>query len=279
MTLISAIVSSKGTAIATDSVLTLKQQSNPQSVLQIEWQLPKLIRLEKFKGSISFWGDAVAEPRLPLPDNKTKIKFNWTLFKWLTDKAKNITESNLEDFVKRLTIDLKSEYKKKNWLSYGIGLHITGYELIGDTYVPELFLISSFANPSYNEVKDWSYSRETYHTLMNTPTEPGHRERHCRLAVHQYLIDGGLFIYNNGDPNLFNHIFDGIFAAYLHSRKLGRAKDLEDLRDLSNLVRRPIEIVAKFQSDFFRKDKILIGGKIHDLAVWRDGNYFSISGD
>src|SRR5688572_159602 len=103
MTLISALISIKGTAISTDSVLTVRDKSKSDSFDQVEWNLPKLVRLEKFCGTISFWGDAVAEPKFPLPKNRKETEFNWTLYDWLTEKCKNISESSIEDFVSRLT--------------------------------------------------------------------------------------------------------------------------------------------------------------------------------
>jgi hypothetical protein len=279
MTLISALISIRGTAVSTDSLLTIRNKATPDSFDQVEWNLSKLVRLEKFCGTISFWGDAVAEPKYPIPKDKKKTEFKWTLYHWLTEKCKNISENSLEDFVRRLTQELKAEYAKRQWLKYGIGLHVTGYELIEGTYIPELFLISNYANTGYVELRDLSYSRETFHTITETPPEERHRDSECRKVVHQYLINGGLIIYNNGDPNLFNPVFKAIFDTYLHSRQLDKVKEIETLQNLISLIRRPIEIVAKFQSDFFKEDKMLIGGQVHDLAVWRDQSYYSTSGD
>lgn len=279
MTLISAIISIKGTAVSSDSVITVKNQSNPDSVEQVEWEKPKLLRLDKFKGSISFWGGAVAEVKYTTQGAAKKRELSWTLYDWLVEKTKNISEDTLEAYVSRLTEELIYEYKKRNWSNYGLGVHITGYEYINDTYIPELFLISNYTDTSYTELKELSYSRETFHTITNTSAAENHREADYRKSVHEYLLAGGLIIYNNGDPALFNPVFQGIWSSYQDSKKKDRVKDIFTLDDLISLVRRPIEVVAKFQSDFFKPDKILIGGKIHDLAVWRDGNYVSTSGD
>ncbi len=164
-------------------------------------------------------------------------------------------------------------------MKYGIGLHVTGYELIEGTYIPELFLISNYANTAYVELRELSYSRETFHSITGSPPEERHRDPECRKVVHEYLINGDLIIYNNGDPNLFNPVFNAIFDTYRHSKRLDKVREIETLHDLISLIRRPIEVVAKFQSDFFKVDKILVGQKVHDLAVWRDQRYYSTSGD
>lgn len=279
MTLISALISIKGTAVSTDSILTIRNKFKPDSFDQVEWNLPKLVRLEKFCGTISFWGDAVAEPKYPIPRDKKKTAFNWTLYDWLKQKCRNINEPFLEAFVSRLTEELKEEYAKRQWLKYGIGLHITGYELVDGIYIPELFLVSNYANTEYAELRELSFSRETFHTMSKTPSERFHGESEYRMAVYKYLLSGEIFIYNNGDPNLFNPVFNTIFDMYLNSKELKRVKQIESLDDLVSLISRPIEVVTKFQSDFFKEDKVLIGGKIHNLAVWRDKNYYSTSGD
>lgn len=279
MTLISALISIKGTAVSTDSLITVRDEQDKTSVEQVEWNLPKLVRLEKFKGIISFWGGAVAEVKYTSSANITKQELGWTLYNWLNEKCKNIEELDLEDFVKRLTNDLKVEYSKRKWSNYGIGLHITGYEYIDNTFIPELFLVSNYADTSYITLRELSYSRETYHTISNTPPADNHRELEYRKAVHSYLLTGEIIIYNNGDPTLFNPVFKAIWQSYLDSKAKNRVREISTLNNLISLVRRPIEFVSKFQSDFFKHDKILIGGQIHDLAVWRDGNYISTSGD
>jgi hypothetical protein len=278
MTLISALITKRGTAVSTDSLLTVRENGNPDSVSQVEWQLPKLVRLEKFKGTITFWGDAVAELKC-FPPKKENVEFDWTLYSWLAKKCKNIGEITLEDFVRQLVQDLKAEYAKKKWLNYGIGIHVTGYEYINDTFIPELFLVSNYVDTTYTTLRELAYSRETFHTITDTPAEEFHRDADCRLSVQKYLLNGGLIIYNNGDPSLFNPVFKAIWDSYLNSRNAGRVKEIETLHNLISLIRRPIEIVSKFQSDFFKENKIIVGGKIHDLAVWRDGNYVSTSGD
>lgn len=148
-----SIISKKGTAVSTDSLLTVREKDNPDSVSQVEWQLPKLVRLEKFKGTISFWGDAVAELKRFPPKPKEDIDFNWTLYNWLIEKCKNISRTTLEDFVRHLTQDLKAEYEKRKWLNNGIGIHVTGYEYVDNTFIPELFLISNYADTSYTKLR------------------------------------------------------------------------------------------------------------------------------
>ena len=279
MTLISALISVKGTAVATDSLITVKATEDPTSVEQIEWETPKLVRLAKFSGTISFWGDFVAEVIITKFQGKITHKFGWTLYEWLRTKSTNITEETLEAFVQSLTAELQEEFFKLGRQNRGIGLHVTGYEYLDNTYIPELFLISNYADTSYTTLRELSYSRETFHTITNTPPAENHRDLECRRVVYSHLVNGGLIIYNNGDPSLFNPVLQATWNSFLDSRNRGRIKDTFELNELASLVRRPIEFVSKFQTDFFKKDKILIGGRIHDLAVWRDKNYISTSGD
>lgn len=45
------------------------------------------------------------------------------------------------------------------------------------------------------------------------------------------------------------------------------------------LVRRPVEVVSRTQTEFCPKGSRLVGGKPHDLAVTPGGIYSSDSGD
>lgn len=279
MTLISALISIRGTAIATDSLITVRNEDDPTSVEQVEWETPKLVRLEKFSGTISFWGGFVAEVIFTKRQEKTTHKIAWTLYEWLCEKCKKIPEDTLETFVCRLTKDLKAEYTKRGRQNKGIGLHVTGYEYVDNTFIPELFLISNYVDTSYTTLRELSYSRETFHTITDIPSAEEHRNLEYRKTVYSYLVNGGLFIYNNGDPGLFNPVLKATWDSYLDSRNKNRVKEMLELKEFISLIRRPIEFVSKFQTDFFKKDKILIGGRIHDLAVWRDGIYISTSGD
>ena len=74
-------------------------------------------------------------------------------------------------------------------------------------------------------------------------------------------------------------MFYPILNSYQRFKDIGFTKDIENANDLLPLIKRPIEIVSNFQRDFFKNDKRIIGGKIHDLSVGKDGIYHSNSGD
>ena len=177
MTIISALFSVKGTAVATDSLLSIKLEK--EKYKQIEWELPKLIKLEKFKGTISFWGTA------GIPNSRKSDSLKWSLYEWLAEQSKNPSESTIEDYVVRLTERLKIEFKKQGLdeKKNGIGIHITGYEYIDECYIPELFLISNYKNTFYNKIGKIEWSRHTFHTIAGLEPSINHRNREYRKIV------------------------------------------------------------------------------------------------
>ena len=63
MTLISALISKKGIAVAPDSMLSIVNKDG--SNFYLEWQKSKIIPIPKLKACISYWGFAGAFKEIP----------------------------------------------------------------------------------------------------------------------------------------------------------------------------------------------------------------------
>ena len=108
---------------------------------------------------------------------------------------------------------------------------------------------------------------------------PEHREPKFRIEVHQALQAGVMFRYNNGDPELFNPAANAILDTFRTLVQRGVLNDPSAERTHCALVRRPIEVISSLLTDFSKKGKRLIGGKLHDLCISRDGTCWSSTGD
>ncbi len=56
-------------------------------------------------------------------------------------------------------------------------------------------------------------------------------------------------------------------------------KTINSVQETVPIVKRPIEIISEIQKDFYKQDKRMVGGKIHDLCIDNYGNLYSTSGD
>lgn len=268
MTVISTVISRLCTVHATDSFLT---RSGPGGGVEPEeCEQSKIVRVPHFRGAISYWG---------LAENG-----NWSTFDWLRQQAGRAQHfSSPEDFAANLASGLNGQLQCMKFATptdSGIGLHLTAYERIDDYWIPELFLISNWTDPSYQSVHpEVSVSRETYHIAFQCPPRPEHRERELRLAVHQFLQGGQILMYNNGDPVLFNVVANALFGVFreLARRRILKSRDSIEL--CRSMAKRPVQIVSDLQRDFCREDFRVVGGKIHDLAITPDGQPSSTSGD
>lgn len=88
-----------------------------------------------------------------------------------------------------------------------------------------------------------------------------------------------MFIFNNGDPVMFNAAAYAIMGMFRALAERGRLANPDEVKTHLAIVRRPIEIVSKAQIDFCRKGTRLVGGTPHDLAVTHSGTYSSTTGD
>jgi hypothetical protein len=188
----------------------------------------------------------------------------------------------LEAFSKDIREKLDKQLSKlsfKKETDKGIGLHIAGLERIDGYIIPELFLICNYTDPSYQKVGDLCYSRNTFHTIADVPPSPDHSKKEFRFAVRDFLSKGGLITYNNGDPIMFNRVSSTILFGFKIASERKVLKGINSVQDTVPMIKRPIEIISEIQKDFFKTDKRMVGGKIHDIAIDNDGNLYSTSGD
>ncbi|HEY4785952.1 MAG TPA: hypothetical protein VIH57_07875 [Bacteroidales bacterium] len=272
MTVISAVISTHCIAVSSDSLLTVYNSSTKTSEI-IETRKPKIIRIEKFLGAFSYWGLAA----------KSKSS-KWTTYEWLRNISNHAQYfDKLEDFAKYVRDELEKEIKsfriEKKYT--GIGIHLTGYEDYDGLRIPELFLISNYTDETYSKIGDLAISRHLFHT-MPEEFKAGHENLNQfekQLLVKDFLTKGRLFIFNNGDPDMFNPFSSGYRDAMDTAKKRNVLKDPKDIEIYRSIARRPIEMVTKAQKDFYKKGKIIVGGRVHDLVIEKlTGQFTSTSG-
>ncbi len=270
MTVISAIISSNCISVSSDSFLTTYNTRTKKSIA-LETQFPKLIPIEKKEAVICYWGYA----------GKLNSKKN-TIYNWLVDQSRSSEKfSSLEVFAKNLKIELEKEITKHkvSKKDSGIGIHLVGYEKENGNRWPELFLISNFKNPQYTKIGNMGISRNLYKTLPKDWKLKNKNLNGQRLIVRDFLRKGKMFIFNNGDPYMFNPISKG----YLSSMKIIKERKLlrnpSDIETYRALARRPVEFVSESQLDFCKPQTRIVGGRIHDAVIEkRTGKISSNSG-
>ena len=279
MTVISTIISQCCAAVSSDSLITQIQADGTRK--PIEWERSKIVRIPKFRASASYWGLATYG--------------NWSTYDWLLSQSKSGERlDSFESFAKFIRNSLDAELSKlslSNSLDRGIGIHLTGYEFVDGYWIPELFVCSNFADTSYSKLCCLHLTRETYHivagltaresdpSVHSVPPLEEHREPQYRLAVKDYLRHGGMLVYNNGDPLMFNPAANSFFALVKTLSYRGILKDPNSIDMYRSIARRPIEIVSSAQHDFCREGTRVVGGRIHDLVITPSGDYSSSSGD
>ena len=201
MTVISTFIVKSCTIHASDSLLTVYKGNGkfePE-----EHKRSKIIPVRRFRGAMSYWGLAKYQ------------HYNWSTYDWLLQKAGEANNySTPEDFATFIAQQLNQSiagmhFPKPKYSS--IGIHFTAYEYIDGYQVPELFLISNWANTTYDSIRPngCGTSRETYGTVEGIIDRlPEHREPKYRHAVYSYLQSGGVLMYNNGDPAMFNTVLN-----------------------------------------------------------------------
>lgn len=269
MTVISTLVTTHCTVHASDSLLSIRQLDGTYKY--VEWQCPKIVKVEKWRGAASYWGLAKAST------------YKWCTYDWLRDMASQAAvHSSPERFADAVARDLNRTLSRLSEPAHtGIGIHFTAYERIEGYWIPELFLITNFTDPSYRCLNPDGVrvSRETYHQLTNEDPLPEHREDEYRLRVHNALKNGLIFNYNNGDPEMFNPVADAMFNALRIARTRGKLRDLSDIKTCIAIARTPVAVISDLQRDFFQTNTRIVGGKVHDLAVTPTGSYQSNTGD
>ena len=262
MTVVAAIITSHYTAHASDSFIT-ERQTNGTFIVK-ESQQSKLVRVEAWRGVMAYWGLAYFG--------------KWNTFDWLQAKANDAgTYKSPQAFADALAAELTAEAKTRvRSANMGIGIHFTAYEYLEGYWIPELFLVSNWADLSYTSCRPvFTATRETFGThkgVVERSKDDGNLDR--RRAVHSALLNHKvLFHYNNGDTLFLNSIAHSIFCTFGLLLQRGQLRDPTTVQTHLSLVRRPVEIASKLLSDLAQPGLIVIGGKPHDLAVSPHGQY------
>ncbi|MGD9994851.1 MAG: hypothetical protein AB7S69_16245 [Salinivirgaceae bacterium] len=266
MTAISALISKDWIAAASDSLLT-EFDPNSNQIKHIEFKKSKIVPIRKFKAAAAYWGLA-------------KVG-QWRTYDFLKAIAADADKYNsFEDFAVNMRNKLRAKIdgiKFNNPIHRGIGIHLIGYENINNKQIPELFLICNYTDPTYTKVGDLSISRNLYKTLPDEFKKNGISLDEQRNQIVEFLDSGRLFIFNNGDPALFNPSANTIHAMF--KTALDRKVMNKDYNNYMRLASRPIEMIKKVQNDFFEKDYVRVGGQIHHLLITERGDFLSDTGD
>ncbi len=269
MTAISTIITKLCTVHACDSMLTRKAACG--SLETVSTTQHKTVQVRAFSGAMSYWGLASCEEK------------KWSTYDWLKERGNHAREhDSAEGFARSLAEGLNKNIQNMNLassLDCGIGIHLTVYERIQDYQIPELFLISNWADTNYSSLNPGGVqvSRETYGMLEGEARKPEHRSDQYRLKVHGRLQAGAMLMFNNGNTKLFNPAAKAILEMIDELRKARNFLRTEEVKTYCDIARRPLEIVSKVQQDFCREGTRAVGGRIHDLAITPSGDYFSTS--
>jgi len=88
MTAIAALLSTKGIAVASDSLIIVRDALGGHA--QIETRKPKIIPVRNIHACISYWGFA------GIPEGNKKLK--WSFYDWLKKEFSHTRFNNLADF-------------------------------------------------------------------------------------------------------------------------------------------------------------------------------------
>lgn len=266
MTAISAIISKDWISVASDSLLT--EIISIDNVRHIEFKKSKIVPIRKFKASAAYWGLA-------------KVGY-WRTYDFLKKMAVDADGfQSFESFANYVCAELKAKLDKfvvKNPSDIGIGIHLAGFEDFHGELVPELFLISNYSNTSYKELKNIEVSRNLYGTLKDEYKNGETTLFDQKQKVKEFLEAGQVFIFNNGDPRMFNPAAKAMIEMFIDAKMRNVLRD-KDLKVFLTLSSRPIEIIKNVQKDLFEKQYIRVGGKIHNLLITKIGSMISTSGD
>ncbi len=272
MTATCAILSKQAITFSCDSFIT-SLNSNGDLIIE-EAQQSKILKLERLHAVIGYWGLARYG--------------TWKTRDWLNEQVRDLTMPNtLELWSKELSVRLDQKLRSLSnqaW-SYGIGIHVAGYESFEGELLPEMYLVTNYSGISetggYSVGNEMSATRRTYFdsTGGQHPNVYEHGNPQYRNAMKTFFSERRWMLFNNGDTPLFGTIANGIGRAVnlaLSRGNLDRSSPMETQRNYAFMV---IRTVSEFERLFFREDSRVVGGRPHDITVLPDRTYFSSSGD
>jgi len=269
MTVVATFITRTCTVQASDSLLTSIDAKGAAS--HTEWENTKVIPIPSFRGAIAYHGFAGWQK-------------GWTTLEWLRGEARKAGGyPSAQAFAEYLTGALQGELVRRKapgtWEG-GVGLHFSCYEWVDNYWVPELFYISNWLNPSYTALRPSGIgcSRETWGLVVGQPSSLDHGRPEHRARVREHLQGGRWLRFNNGDPVLFNTVANALQDAVQVLRDRGHLRVMAVPEHIA-LTNRFVEIVAQVQRELGRPEDRRVGGRIHNLAITPDGLYTSTTGD
>ena len=260
MTAVAAILTRQATVHATDSLVT--KPAGDGLSRELEGQASKTVPLPALRGAVSFWG------RAWLGTTTTQ--------RWLANWASTLPDgTEPEAAAGRLREALDAELDAdadSTEQERGIGLHLTAYEKVRDLWVPELFQLTNYEDPTYRVVLPRiRLTRETAHTLLDLPKDEADGSEAQRLAVYERLGER-VPIYNNGSTVAYNTASRALWQMMDWLAHQGRL-DIGNLeRSLHGIARMPIEWVAAAEEALAGPGRSCVGGTVHSLLIRADGS-------
>ncbi len=268
MTVITTLVTPHFTVHATDSYLTKRQ---PYELLEKE--RTKIVPVRRFRGAMSYWGWATLPASNAAPE--------WNTIAWLREQARQAGSfDSAGAFALSLMRNLECEGRKRS-VYRGIGIHFSCYERIGDYWVPEVFIISNYEDASYRSLdQDGLIVSRNFHIDLVGISRADiiNVNRDARLKAYRILLEGQNGWWYNGDPAVFGPVTDAFMNAITLLQKRGSLK-LQTWKEHADLARMPVELVSRMFKSFSIENRILVGGKPHDLVISPNGDYYSTTGD
>jgi hypothetical protein len=278
MTVITTLISKDCCVFATDSFITEKYSLNGKDFYKvIEKKKNKIVCVKHFNGAMAYWGLA-------------KKERNWSMMDFLTAQA-SIASSfkNPESFAQNIKEKMESFLSKEQFdkeIYKGFGIHFTAYEIIDGIQIPELFVIRNFNGTNYNELNadGIHISRETYDALPDdskkeSPKGFCNSDPINKHKVLKFLLRGGLLIYNNGFPELFNASFQCLSTSLSIASDKNILKFPQEVESYMEITSWPVKQVIEIQNKFIKKDFRTVGGDLHCLAITKNKEYFEKTND
>jgi hypothetical protein len=258
MTVISALLKLDLIVVSSDSIISSMQNGkriiNPDS-----YRRPKFVSYPQLRCVAAYWGIA---------NIKVDSEIVWETYDWLYSKGSLQSQfDSLESFGQHLKDDLLSIFNKYNIKNRGIGIHLSGFEDIDGSWVPEMFLISNYTSTDYQHLGQLEYSRRTY---LDSYPDRDFDNIPINVQRIQYLADlrtGSYSLYNNGDPIMFNNYANAYQQAIKNAGHKGILKGGLNRDFYIEQAKNPIKQVALFQRKYYIKESIVVGGKIHAITM------------
>jgi hypothetical protein len=264
MTVVTAAVTSRYIAVASDSMITRRQ---PDGTYRPEKDRPtKIFRVDAYPAAISFFGTIDID--------------GWAVLDFLDRcalQARTISVT-LEGFTEYIRAELNARIRGR---SIGVGVHVTGYEIVDGLRIPEAFFVTNYCNLQYDVQNEVKNGRHTYKQLFTTEPHPDDALPERRKACAEKLASNPLdFVaFFHGDPHLLPVFMQAQNVARMRAEAAGWLKDRYGSDLPRALAVEPVRALIAFQDDLCRPEYRTVGKPIHDLVFDAQGVFSSQSGD